>query len=109
MNDLISNIESYHFGKGMPQGYFSEQQTDRLCDVISQSTEGMDRSATRGSECGKYVFFGGPITAAGNPQGSSKNPHGTLSNAHTAATSRAIIIGRPGTYSLNGTPVRAAA
>lgn len=102
---LILNIESYHFGKGSVEGVFSEKQSDRLCDVISQSTAGLDRSATRGLECGKYIFFGGPTVVSGNPLGSSANPRTTPANAHAAATGRDILIGRPGTYGLGGTAI----
>ncbi len=103
---LIANIESYHFGKGAVEGVFSELQSDRLCDVISQSTEGLDRSGIRGYECGKYIFFGGSVTKVGNPLGSSKRPYSTPSGAHAAAPgTRNILIGRPGTYSVGASPL----
>ncbi|MES2438964.1 MAG: hypothetical protein V4584_07850 [Verrucomicrobiota bacterium] len=102
---LNANIIAYRAGKGSPYGIFSEQQLDRMCDVISQSTEGLDRSATRGIEFGKYIFFGGPTTASANPLGSSKNPRATIGSAHAAATGNDIIIGRPGSYGLNGNAI----
>lgn len=103
---LVSNIESYHFGKGSVEGFFSEKQFDRLCDVISQSTEGLDRSPIRGLDSGKYVFFGGPTTNSGNPLGSSKNPRATPGSAHAgAAGNKDILIGRPGTYGVGGGPL----
>lgn len=107
VDDLVSNIESYHFGKGSVEGYFSEKQFDRLCDVISQSTEGFDRSLVRGWDSGRYIFFGGPITNSATPLGSSKNPRSTPGSAHAGATAtgRDILIGRPGTYSVIGGPL----
>lgn len=103
---LVMNVESYHFGKGTVQGYFSEKQMDRLCDIISQSTEGLDRSPTRGLECGKYVYFGGSTTNGANPQGSSKRPFASPAGAHGAATgNHDILLGRPGTYSVGGSPL----
>jgi hypothetical protein len=107
VDDLICNIESYHFGKGSVEGYYSEKQFDRLCDVISQSTEGLDRSLVRGWDSGRYIFFGGPTTAAGNPLGSSKNPRATPGSAHSGATTGGhdILIGRPGTYGTGGGPL----
>lgn len=102
---LIANIESYHFGKGSVEGVYSEKQSDRLCDVISQSTAGLDRSPTRATGSGKYIFFGGPTTVPGNPLGSSGYPCATLASAHAAAIPNSIIIARPGTYSLNGSPI----
>ena len=106
---LNANIMAYRAGKGSPFGLLSEQQLDRMCDLISQNTNGMDRSPTRGWECGKYIFFGGPTTDWGAPVGSSLNSHATITSAHTAATGRDILIGRPGTYPVpgpNGTELR---
>jgi hypothetical protein len=99
---LNANIMAYRAGKGSPFGLFSEQQLDRMCDVISQPTEGRDRSSIRGWECGKYIFFGGPTTVPSAPLGSSLNSRATITSAHAAATGRDIIIGRPGSYPVPG-------
>lgn len=103
---LVSNVESYHFGKGSVEGFFSEKQIDRLCDIISQSTENLDRSLTRSLDSGKYLFFGGPTTNSSTPLGSSKNPRATPGSAHAgAAGNKDILIGRPGTYGIGGGPL----
>ncbi len=103
----VMNTESYRFGKGSVEGYFSEQQNDRICDVISQPIGTRDRSYTRGGEFGNYWFFGGPTLDFGAPLGTSRNPRSSLANAHASAdpAKKSIIIGRPGSYAINGNPV----
>lgn len=101
VDDLILNIVSYHFGKGWPEfGIFSEKQSDRMCDIISRSTLGRDRSSTRASvvEYGKYFFFGGPTADNSAPSGSSLRPLATAAAAVSAAGDKDVLIGRPGTY-----------
>jgi hypothetical protein len=111
---LNANIMAYRAGKGSQYGIFSEQQLDRICDVLSQTTDGRSRVAVRGSTSGKYIFFGGSMTLASAPLGSSLRPRPDIANAHNAvgtytAPQTDVIIGRPGTYAVpgpNGTTLR---
>jgi hypothetical protein len=108
---LNANVASYRTGKSSPYSVFSEQQLDRMCDIISQPTDGRDRSPTRATRSGKYIFFGGPTTVPSAPSGSSLRPMINIANAHAAVTAYSstnfpekadIIIGRPGTYPVPG-------
>jgi hypothetical protein len=115
---LNANIMAYRIGKGSPYGIFSEQQLDRMCDIISQATDGRDRSPTRASKSGKYIFFGGPTTLASAPDGSSLRPRTNIVNALAGVTvynvpsipdKSDVILGRPGVYPVpgpNGTNLR---
>ena len=104
VDDLILNIISYHYGKGtVGQGHFSERQSDRMCDIISQTTAGRSRVLARSLGSGKYLYFGGSNTLPANPLGSSDHPHATIAEAQAASNlNNSIIIGRPGSYPVPG-------